>query len=74
MPLFKCEECGMLENTALCNYWYNKAYKKPGLCSVCEGSWHGQFSRKTPEELGYVKGKDGFYYSPEEMGIKGLNK
>lgn len=48
MPLFKCEQCGVVENTALSNYWDSLLEKKPKLCSQCDpdiGEWHGQFPR-----------------------------
>ena len=59
MSLFQCEECGCVENTALCGYWY-QMFKgdKRKLCSACVpathsdgsqnskgGKWHGQFKR-----------------------------
>jgi len=43
MPLFKCEKCGCLENTALSSYWY----KEKKLCSECgSGKWHGCFKKR----------------------------
>lgn len=54
MPLFKCAQCGYLENTALGDYWHDPA-ERPALCSQCStGTWHGEFQRRTPEEAGYV--------------------
>ena len=49
MSLFQCEECGCVENTALCNYW-SRLFKedKRKLCCVCSDSgrvWHGKFER-----------------------------
>lgn len=52
MSLFQCEQCGCVENTALCGYWSrsfddnNPDNKK--LCSVCDTNinlWHGKFER-----------------------------
>jgi hypothetical protein len=45
MSLFKCQKCGVIENTALtmCS-WSSK--KK--LCSECcpqQGKWHNKFSK-----------------------------
>lgn len=63
MPLFVCKECGCLENTALCNYWFKEARGLPLTCSECDqkiGHWHGKFKKETPE-LGYAKRPDGFY-------------
>jgi hypothetical protein len=69
MPLFKCSQCGCVENTALGKYWYRKAIEKlPPLCSECStGEWHGQFPKQTPEECGYIEGPDGFWGTPEEI-------
>lgn len=58
MPLFKCEQCGCVENTALSNYWTRninwdstnaEPLKNPALCSECDpeiGKWHGQFPKR----------------------------
>jgi len=61
MPLFKCEKCGCVENTALSNYWTRdfttddpvigqpSPMKNPALCSECDpqiGRWHGEFPRR----------------------------
>jgi hypothetical protein len=52
MPLFKCANCGCMENTALSNYWTRFLQKTaegelpPALCSACDpriGRWHGEF-------------------------------
>lgn len=62
MPLFKCDGCGALENTALGNYWFPKSEGQAVECSECDtGVWHRQFPKETPEEAGYVLGSDGFY-------------
>ena len=55
MSLFQCEECGCVENTACCDYWWNKAEGLPLVCSACSkgqsdeyqkrGEWHGTFKR-----------------------------
>lgn len=69
MSLFACEECGIVENTALCGW--TPAEDGTGrrlVCSQCNpdmGRWHGIFLRQTPEELGleqkpgsrYLQGK-----------------
>lgn len=73
MPLFKCAECGSLENTALGDYWYRTGHeKKPPRCSECaEGKWHGRFDKITPEAGGYIEGNDGFLYKPDEIAPGG---
>lgn len=50
MPLFNCSKCGVIENTALGAYWYNRAKGKLVLCSECDtGSWHGRFDKSFGE-------------------------
>ena len=54
MPLFKCEQCGCVENTALCFYWPRKVDKKPLLCSECDpviGKWHGRFEKRPADDM-----------------------
>jgi hypothetical protein len=36
MPLFVCESCGCVENTATCNFWKAKRERTPYLCSACD--------------------------------------
>lgn len=56
MPLFKCPDCGVIENTALGDFWGRGLDKLPPRCSQCAtGKWHDRFPRRTPEELGYVE-------------------
>ena len=61
MPLFRCEQCGCVENTALSNYWtrdrdeqFNKIEPTPpALCSECDpeiGEWHGRFPKRQWDE------------------------
>ena len=64
MPLFKCDKCGALENTALGNYWWAKSEGQDVECSECDtGVWHNQFPKETPEDAGYVLQSNGFYKS-----------
>lgn len=78
MSIFRCTKCGMVENTALSQYWWNVMQeKKPALCSECDpeiGKWHGHFERVTPESEGYVEGPDGFLYSPHDKYLKRLQE
>lgn len=47
MPLFVCDLCQNIDNTALTDYWTRFLQKKQKLCSKCGlGKWHGRF----PEE------------------------
>lgn len=48
MPLYECERCHCVENTALTNFWESLAEGKPRLCSECDpeiGRWHGSFPK-----------------------------
>lgn len=55
MALFRCSQCGCVENTACCNYWVDVHYMdRPPLCSACDpalGRWHGRFARTSAEGL-----------------------
>jgi hypothetical protein len=71
MPVFRCEKCGCMENTALCHYWSRFQGRDkpnlPALCSECDpgiGKWHGRFEKKPA--TGMLVGNDGFLYGPEE--------
>lgn len=69
MPLFKCEECGSMENTACCNYWTRKHYGKPLLCSECDpaiGKWHGRFEKRAAD--GMLIDQSGHLWSRESVG------
>lgn len=89
MPIFKCSKCGAVDNTAISGYWSWVHYfpdgatdakqmvKRPPLCSECNpeiGKWHGEWEKKTPEDLGYVEGPDGFLYSPDDTYLKRLQE
>lgn len=62
MPLFKCDRCNCIDNTALGgSYWFRER-TGGAFCSECyTGKWHGRFEKKTPEELGYVIERENFY-------------
>jgi len=62
MPLFRCNRCGCVENTAGSLYWIKKT-GEDALCSECDpkiGKWHGYFPKKSA--IGYLLGNDGFLY------------
>jgi len=43
MPLFICQRCKTIENSALGQYWTSKEK----LCSECAfGKWHGRFEKE----------------------------
>lgn len=73
MPLFECSRCKAVENTALGNYWVRTGLENlEPLCSECDtGTWHGEFTKQTVEEAGYVHADDGFLYTPEELARGG---
>jgi hypothetical protein len=53
MSFFQCNECGCVEDTALCHYWSARLRQTPALCSACDpkiGRWHGQFPREQAQE------------------------
>lgn len=62
MGMFKCQDCGTRENTALGSFWGQERK----LCSECaRGKWHGMFDKRPwdpARDVGYV---DGFYRDPK---------
>jgi len=57
MPLYKCNECGCIENTAVGSYWG----KEEKLCSECStGEWHGKFEKRSA--VGMHITRAGFLY------------
>lgn len=59
MSLFKCTECGCVENTATSGFWFKG--DGPALCSECDpviGFWHGLFPKEDADAAGYVPRKD----------------
>jgi len=72
MPLFKCTGCGMVENTALCNFWRAQSRGLPAVCSKCDTDiavWHDQFLRSKPEDHGYEEYSDGFLWHPKKDAV-----
>jgi hypothetical protein len=66
MPLFRCEKCGCVENTAVCSYWHNKYSNGPLICYECEtGKEHGMFPKTSAN--GWYIDADGFIYSPDSV-------
>jgi hypothetical protein len=72
MPIFPCEKCGCVENTACSGYWLrkreNSEYVEPALCTLCDPKfkkWHGIFERRSA--AGYLLGNDDFLYSQETL-------
>ena len=73
MPLFKCQTCGCVENTALGDYWNAKHSEgRAPRCSECgKGKWHGRFPKEDADAAGYIEGNDGFIYKPAELAPGG---
>lgn len=67
MPLFKCQKCGAVENTATGQYW---GYDEKQCSECATGKWHGQFDKKNATESGYFKDSAGFLYGPDEVDQK----
>jgi len=72
MPVFECDRCGCIENTATSNYWsrdfLHEGENYPALCSECDpeiGKWHGEFKKELAKDKGLWVGEDGFLYDPE---------
>jgi len=54
MSLFRCVQCGCVENTATSRFWFRG--DGPALCSECDpqiGRWHGIFEKVDADEAGY---------------------
>ena len=69
MSLFKCTECGVVENTATSGYWFRRGATP--LCSQCDpniGKWHGIFPRQDADEAGYVQVPNSFYIQLPQEG------
>lgn len=70
MPLFRCMDCGSIENTALSNYWTRGRFGHPDgrpLCSACDptiGQWHGAFEQRSAE--GMFVDAQGFLFASQE--------
>lgn len=69
MPIFRCEQCGCVENTAASGYWSRKDEKDTrALCTQCDPTirkWHGMFKRMSAK--GFVLCSDGFLCSKDEI-------
>jgi len=62
MPLYKCDECGCVENTATGSYWG----EKDKLCSECStGEWHGIFEKRSATGM-HITATGFLYGEPNE--------
>lgn len=79
MPLFKCDSCGCVENTACCNYWWNKSHGNPIQCSECDptiGKWHDVFPKRSAvgmliDQQGHLWSKASVESMPDHYKIIG---
>ena len=58
MPLFVCEICGAIENTALGYYWSARLQNKPRMCSECApiiGKWHNRFPKEYVQDKTFAE-------------------
>jgi hypothetical protein len=66
MPLYECEQCGKVDNTALTNFWWDvMREKKPQLCSECDpaiGKWHDMFPKSSATEYAAKFGPDSIQF------------
>ena len=70
MGLFRCSQCGCVENTALSRYWKDRQERQPPRCSACDpriGAWHGQFPRQDARAAGYQQDQYGSLWSPQSI-------
>jgi hypothetical protein len=62
MPLFECDKCHCVENTATGSYWG----QSEKLCSECKyGEWHGRFIKEPAK--GMLIDNQGFLWSQSEV-------
>ena len=62
MPLFKCEKCGVIENTALSMCSWGAKKKLCSQCCPAQKKWHGRF----PREFKMSKGEEDFFNKIKE--------
>ena len=68
MPLFRCQKCNCVEDTALCHYWSARLQETPTVCSACDpkiGKWHGEFPQESAK--GWAVQKDGFLFDKSDV-------
>lgn len=69
MPLFECEKCHCVENTATGAYWG----RDEKLCSECAtGDWHKQFKKKSA--LGRLIDQNGYLWTEDQVRSGALPK
>jgi hypothetical protein len=55
MPLFVCDDCGAVDNTACGgSYWIRNKTEKVLCCECYTGKWHDDFEKKIADE-DYIK-------------------
>ena len=79
MPLYRCSQCGCVENTATGRFWGQTWAIRKGdsdgcKCSEClTGTWHGRFPKTSAD--GMVEDEGGFIWMEDEIknGISPLH-
>lgn len=66
MPLFQCDTCSCIENTALVDgYWQDKAAGWKTECSQCKtGIWHDRFPKRPA--AGMLMDQEGHLWTVEQ--------
>jgi hypothetical protein len=68
MPLFICDQCHAIENTALGSFWHRRSQNLPVLCSECgRGKWHGHWPKAIATKDTVRERKDDFMHIPKEL-------
>lgn len=74
MPLFVCEKCGAIENTALGYYWSARLQNMPRMCSECApmiGKWHNRFPKEYVQDKTFAELQQlGLEYAVHKFGCK----
>lgn len=78
MPIFECEQCHCVDNTALTSFWWDVFQEnKAALCSQCDpnrGQWHYEFPRMSAEEYIAKCGPGSIKFPAGFDRAKGLNR
>lgn len=62
MPLFVCDRCENVDNTAMSGFWADKRTNKRKLCTRCRtDTWHEKFDEIKRDEYVNKYGEVGFY-------------
>ena len=67
MPLFRCDKCGCVDNSACApSYWTSRLNEKPPICTECEtGEWHEIFPKK--QATGMLVDQEGHLWGKSDV-------